>query len=234
MRPRFFGEIGVADGVSVANAVLGFVAVLAALSWDAPAIAARVVLLAAVADGLDGVLARRYGSTAVGETLDSLSDVVSFGIAPAALLYTIAGGVGGISWPALLGGVVAAAFLAAGVVRLCLYTVEEAGTHETIGVPTTLAATVLAAAVLADVGPPALLLGAGTVFAYLMITDVVYPDLRDWDAITLGAVQVLAILVPTVGRRVFPRVLLVSALAYLVLGPRYYWGQDFSPVDSVP
>jgi CDP-diacylglycerol--serine O-phosphatidyltransferase len=224
MRLRFRGRLGVADVVSVANATIGFLAILVALAWNDPTLAARLVLLAAVADGLDGVLARRYGSTQLGETLDSLSDVVSFGIAPSAVLYVIGIRATTIPRPGLLAGLVAGIFLAAGVVRLSLYTVEEAGTEETIGVPTTLAATVLAAAVLAGIGLPTLLLAGGFVFAALMVTDVVYPDLRDRDAITLGAVQVLAILVPTIGRRVFPRVLLVAALAYLVLGPRYYWG----------
>jgi CDP-diacylglycerol--serine O-phosphatidyltransferase len=224
MRLRFRGQLGVADVVSVANAALGFLAVLVALAWNDPTLAARVVLLAAVADGLDGVLARRYGSTQLGETLDSLSDVVSFSVAPAAVLYATGSSTTTVPRPALLAGVIAGLFLAAGVVRLSLYTVEEAGTDETIGVPTTLAATVLAAAVLAGIGLPTLLFAGGLVFAALMVTDVVYPDLRDRDAITLGAVQVLAILVPTLGQRVFPRVLLVAALAYLVLGPRFYWG----------
>jgi CDP-diacylglycerol--serine O-phosphatidyltransferase len=223
MRLRFRGRLGVADVVSVANAVLGFLAVLVALAWADPRLAARLVLLAAVADGLDGVLARRYGSTPAGETLDSLSDVVSFGVAPAALFYAIGRGAAAIPRPTLLSSLVAGLFLAAGVVRLSLYTVDEAGSHETIGVPTTLAATILAAATVAGLGQPTLLLAAGVVFAYLMVTDVVYPDLRDRDAITLGAVQVVAILVPAFGYRVFPRTLLVAALAYLILGPRYYW-----------
>jgi archaetidylserine synthase len=229
MRLRFRGQLGVADVVSVANATLGFLAVIVALAWDDPTLGARLVLLAAVADGLDGVIARRYGSTQLGETLDSLSDVVSFGVAPAAVLYAIGSSTTTVPRPALLAGVIAGLFLAAGVVRLSLYTVEEAGTDETIGVPTTLAATILAVGVLAGIGPPSLLLAGGVAFALLMVTDVVYPDLRARDAITLGAVQVLAILYPTVGQHVFPRILLLAALAYLVLGPRYYWGPDAGP-----
>ncbi len=53
--------------------------------WE-PAVAA--VLLAGVLDGLDGRIARLLrGSTRFGAELDSLSDFVSFGVAPALLLY---------------------------------------------------------------------------------------------------------------------------------------------------
>src|SRR5215468_5248768 len=50
--------------------------------------AAMLVFLAAVLDGLDGRVARMTGTTsAFGEQLDSLADVVSFGVAPALLVY---------------------------------------------------------------------------------------------------------------------------------------------------
>lgn len=46
------------------------------------------VLVAAVADGLDGALARSLrAKSSVGAELDSLADMVSFGVAPAVMLY---------------------------------------------------------------------------------------------------------------------------------------------------
>jgi CDP-diacylglycerol--serine O-phosphatidyltransferase len=53
--------------------------------WDA---AVSLVLIAALLDGMDGRLARMLGSVSrFGAQLDSLSDFVSFGIAPAFILY---------------------------------------------------------------------------------------------------------------------------------------------------
>ncbi len=47
-----------------------------------------MVLLAALADGLDGLLARRLGAESpMGAQLDSLSDFLCFGVAPAFLIY---------------------------------------------------------------------------------------------------------------------------------------------------
>ena len=50
---------------------------------------AWLIIIAAIFDGLDGIVARlTNSSSALGVELDSLSDVVSFGAAPAYLIYT--------------------------------------------------------------------------------------------------------------------------------------------------
>ncbi|GAA0453865.1 protein sorting system archaetidylserine synthase [Halococcus dombrowskii] len=221
-RPRFVAALSLADGVTATNAALGFLA--AALAPFSPPLAARLVLLAAVADGLDGVLATHVGSTPVGEFLDSLADVASFCVAPALLVVStvrLERGMTpeGTGWLALA---VAALFVVSGVVRLGLYTAYDVERGQTEGVQTTLAATVLAAGLLAGIATPAVLIGATAVFAGLMVAPIGYPDLRVRDALVMGVVQAGAIVAPTVLFRVFPRALLVCALAYLVLGPRFY------------
>ena len=225
LRPRFVGRLGVADAVTVANAMLGFLA--AVLATIDPALAARLILLAGIADGLDGVLARRYGSTQVGEYVDSLADVASFGVAPAMLVVAIARREWGLTLSTLTPTdaavlVVPALFVAAAVVRLAMYTAYDLAERTTCGVQTTLAATVLAAAYLSGIADPAILLGATGVFVYLMITSIEYPELTDRDALAMGAVQFGAVLAPTLGPRVLPRALLAAALAYLSLAPFFY------------
>jgi CDP-diacylglycerol--serine O-phosphatidyltransferase len=117
---------------------------------------------------------------------------------------------------------VAALYVVAAVVRLSLYTAHDAGNDHTVGVPSTLAGTIIAAGVLA--GAPAWTVGlAGGAFAYLMVIEVRYPDLLARDATLMGAVQATAALAPFAVGRLFPRVLLAWALAYLLLAPRYYW-----------
>jgi CDP-diacylglycerol--serine O-phosphatidyltransferase len=226
MEPRFLGQLGLADAVTVANAALGFVA--AAVAPVDPALAARLVLLAAIADGLDGVVARARGGTPVGEYLDALADVASFGVAPAVFVHAVAtdGGVPLDSSLGLAAAVVPAAFVAMAVVRLGFYLLCDRETTETEGVQTTLAATILAVAYLAGVTEPAVLLAATALFTYLMIASVTYPELYARDAVVLGGLQALAIAFPTALRRVFPRSLLLFALAYLVLAPFIYWRDD--------
>lgn len=224
MKPRFVGRLGVADAVTVSNAVVGFLAA-ASVTVDVR-LAARLVLLAAVADGLDGVLARRYGSSAAGEYLDSLADVASFCVAPALLVVAAARdawAVGTDPLVALAALGVPAAFVAAGVVRLGLYTALDEGAAATEGVQTTLAATVLAAAVLAGYVGPTLLVALAGVLAVLMTLTVTYPDLHAQDALVMGLVQVLAVALGGWYGEAFAFALLFLALAYLLLGPRFYW-----------
>jgi CDP-diacylglycerol--serine O-phosphatidyltransferase len=190
-------------------------------------------------------VARHRGSTDAGPYLDSLADVASFGVAPAALVafvlldartfaadpVFVAAGLG-----------VAALFVSLAVARLGMYTAYDADERETVGVPTTLAATVLAAAVIAGYTAPALLVAATAAFAVLMGSTVTYPDLHAQDALVIGVVQAAVIVTP-VGHMAtsilpawigegFAFALLFLSVGYLVLGPRFYWGDGIrSPTD---
>jgi CDP-diacylglycerol--serine O-phosphatidyltransferase len=223
MQPRFLGQLGLADAVTVANAALGFVA--AAVAAADPALSARLILLAAIADGLDGVVARARGGTPVGDYLDSLADVASFGVAPAVFVHAVATDATTAlgSTLGLAAAVIPAAFVAMAVVRLGFYMLQDRDTPETEGVQTTLAATILAVTYLAGITEPAVLLAATALFTYLMIASVTYPELYARDALVLGGLQALAVLFPKAVNRVFPRSLLLFAVAYLVLAPFIYW-----------
>ena len=71
---------------------------------DAFPLAAGLLILAALIDGLDGLLARRLDAASpFGAELDSLSDFVCFGVAPALLLYHFGlEGMAGMGWLAAL------------------------------------------------------------------------------------------------------------------------------------
>jgi len=222
MRPRFVGRVGLADAATIANAVLGFAA--AATAFLDPVLSARLLLLAGIADGLDGVIARARGGSAVGEQLDSLADVASFGVAPALLVFSVASGQFGTALPLVLVLVlVPGLYVGSAVLRLGLYTVYDSDDRHTEGVQTTLAASILATLYLAGVTDGGLLLAATAAFAYLMVTDIGYPELFVRDQLAMGALQAVALLVPTVAMRAFPRALLVAEAAYLLLAPRFYW-----------
>ncbi len=228
MLPRFVGRLGVADAVTIANAALGFVAVVVAfVDID---LAARLILLAAVADGLDGILARRYGGSDAGPYLDSLADVASFAVAPAVLAFVVVTdgleiGFETVTGELVLVTAVCSLFVAMAVARLGLYTAYDTADEYTEGVQTTLAATILGAAILASVAGPWLVLAITGTFCYLMVSRIRYPDLLAQDAGIMGVVHVLAILVPEFAGRSFPFALLLLGLAYMTLSPWFYWRQ---------
>ncbi|WP_440765416.1 protein sorting system archaetidylserine synthase [Natronorubrum sp. DTA7] len=227
MLPRFVGRLGVADAVTIANAALGFVAIV--IAFVDIALAARLILLAAIADGLDGILARRYGGTDAGPYLDSLADVASFAVAPAVLAFVVVTdgleiGFDAVSGELLLVTAICALFVAAAVTRLGMYTAYDISGSYTEGVQTTLAATVLGAAILAGESEPWLVLAVTGAFCYLMVSRIQYPDLLARDAGIMGVVHALAILIPDFAGRTFPYALLTLGIAYMLLSPWFYWG----------
>ena len=125
-RPRHFSMIRgfhLADFFTLANAACGVGAVFCAMVFLgegslAHFYAAAVLAVAAVVfDVLDGRVARwRHTHSALGRELDSLADVISFGVAPAALAFA-AGLRGGWDWAALI------YFVCCGVSRLARYNV---------------------------------------------------------------------------------------------------------------
>lgn len=233
MQPRFVGRLGLADAVTVTNAAVGFAA--AALATIDVGLAARLVLFGAIADGLDGVVARKRGSTAVGSYLDSLADVASFGVAPAMVVTVLgleAADYGSDVSLAAVAVVVPALYVAMAVTRLGMYTAYDTDDDETEGVPTTLAATFLAAAVLAGYTYPLLLIAITAIFTGLMVSTITYPDLHPQDALVMGLVQAATVLTPGFWGRVFAFALLFLASSYLLLGPRFYWREGIGSDSS--
>jgi CDP-diacylglycerol--serine O-phosphatidyltransferase len=226
MSLRVRERLGGADVMTLLNAVLGVVAMTVAITGE-PADVARLILLAAVADGLDGIMARQFGGTAAGPYLDSMADIVSFGTAPALFLFAVARA----EWAPLteepvlyaLAAGAASLFVVFSLVRTVLYTVYVGEDENRPGIQNTLAASILAAGFLAGVTSVPVILGAGAVLSVLMVAPVPYPKLAARDALLMGVVQMAAIAVPTALQRAFPRALLLAALAYLTLAPRYYW-----------
>lgn len=76
-----------ANVVTILNIIFGTLAIVYILAGEYRT-AALLILVAVVMDGADGRIARKLDSTSeMGKELDSLCDLVSFGVAPAILLY---------------------------------------------------------------------------------------------------------------------------------------------------
>lgn len=125
-RPKPFSmirEFHLADWFTLANAFCGVGALFSVMSYlqmrDVKHIyfACALIPVALVFDVLDGRIARwRQRSSAMGRELDSLADVISFGVAPAAIAY-------GCGMQGLYDRIVLVFFVACGVSRLARYNV---------------------------------------------------------------------------------------------------------------
>ena len=116
-------DFQLADWFTLGNAFCGTGAIFAAMRFLQEGIVRDLMIgmalipLAFIFDALDGRVARwRNQASVLGRELDSLADVISFGVAPAALAYAC-GMQGGWDW------LVLSYFVACGVSRLARYNV---------------------------------------------------------------------------------------------------------------
>ncbi len=131
---------------TAANISVGFAAILMAADGQFE-LAVHLLLLGIFLDMIDGRLARWLKATsALGQQLDSFCDMVTFGIAPAFLLYRAV-----LYRAGAVGFAVALFYLLSGVFRLArfnLLTDAHGKEKRTLGVPIPIAASYLMAAVL--------------------------------------------------------------------------------------
>ncbi|MCX6021924.1 MAG: CDP-diacylglycerol--serine O-phosphatidyltransferase [Chloroflexi bacterium] len=130
--------------------------------------AARLLLVCTALDGMDGSLARMMKlSSPFGRQLDSLADLVAFGVAPAVLVASWHGPVG-----SEIMMVAASLFASAGALRLARYNMEGGGS-DFAGLPITAAGTALTALVLLPSELPPLVYIAATLgLAFLMVSRI--------------------------------------------------------------
>ena len=219
---------------TLASVFFGLLAVFACMPGtdDGFRRAAIAILIAMAADGLDGRVARMTRTaTRFGVQLDSLADVLSFGMAPAVLAYTMALSHLDRSLP--WGAVLAFLFTACGALRLARFNLESDAAKKPsttfTGLPIPAAAVTVAllawAFVDMDVVPAArlaLLAGVMPALALLMVSTVRYPNFKHVHAGLLGRVAMLlfiAAVIVLAWRTRASVVLLALDVTYIVLGP---------------
>ncbi len=128
------------SGFTLGNLFFGVFAIIAA-SRQQFVEAGVYVMLGGICDALDGRVARATNSgTEFGEELDSLVDAISFGLAPAMIMYFAVLNRDGWDW------IFVFAFTACAVLRLARFNIEQAGTAKTYfqGLPSPAAGITLA------------------------------------------------------------------------------------------
>src|SRR5215467_5191272 len=129
------------NGLTLFNLFCGVYAIILAIRGEFSAAPAFIVL-GGICDGFDGRVARATGTgSRFGEELDSLVDAISFGLAPAMIIYfSVLQQEGGALWLLVF------IFTACAVIRLARFNVTQAGTKKThfVGLPSPAAGCTLA------------------------------------------------------------------------------------------
>lgn len=170
--------------VTTANIFFGFYAVVHAIKGEFT-VAAYAIVASAIFDLLDGRLARLTRSTSkFGAEYDSLCDLVSFGMAPAILLYMWA-----LSPFGRLGWLACFLYTTCGALRLARFNVQAHVVEKAYfqGLPIPMAAGIVASSVLAfqdlqleAAGSP-LLLAMTYLLAIVMVSNFRYRSFKDLD-----------------------------------------------------
>jgi CDP-diacylglycerol--serine O-phosphatidyltransferase len=185
--------------------------------------AARAIGIAIILDIVDGRIARlTNSSTGFGLQLDSLADVISFGVAPSvlALVWGLSAADYRLAW------IAAFTFTICGAMRLARFNIQAGNLRHFVGLPIPAGGGAIAAIVHFFSDPLKNPLGANLMvavvflLAFLMISTIRYSSFK---SLTLGKKSHLTILVMAlfVALVVFlsKPTLLALAVAYVVSGP---------------
>lgn len=215
--------------LTTASLFIGFLGLTWAIQGDY-ASCALCILSSCVFDGLDGKVARMTGTTSeFGVQLDSLADLVAFGVVPSVMTYLWM-----LSEFGRLGLMAAFLFMACGALRLARFNVQAAtgSKKHFIGLPIPAAACTLATLVLfSEYVPEAYMhtivptgtLGLMYVLSFFMVSTVRFYSFKEFSAFKAHPFSwmVTAILVfSLVASR--PKVLgFIIFLGYIISGPVY-------------
>lgn len=214
-RPLQRGVIILPSAFTLGNLFLGMWAIVSAFRGEL-VLAAWLIVLAAVLDTLDGKVARATSTgTSFGKELDSLVDAISFGVAPAYILFTLHFNEGW-SWtlPYL--------YVVGVVLRLARFNVQQGGQARKhfIGLPSPSAAMVVASAYPFSLTP----------LAQAYIPETAWPQIMAVLALVVSALMLSPIpfpAIPRIGLRtrrgIFHLAWMTTGLVLAVTVPRYYF-----------
>jgi CDP-diacylglycerol--serine O-phosphatidyltransferase len=215
--------------ITAAGIFAGFYVIIATTDGNFKT-AAWFILVAAIFDGLDGKVARLTGtSSKFGVELDSLADVISFGVAPGVLLYVWA-----LRPFGKLGWLAAFLYVICGALRLARFNVQVSTVESKrfIGMPIPAAACIVSTCVLLfyELG------GTGTIktismvvlvfiLAFLMVSNIKYLSLKDPELFKrqpfIFLVVAIFTLVVIVAK---PEIMLfLIGITYLISGPVFHY-----------
>jgi len=206
-------------------------------------LAATMIVVAFICDGLDGRVARASRtSSQFGIEYDSLSDVVAFGVAPASLIYMFA-----LTTVGNLGWVLSGAYVVCAALRLARFNTQVGMVEKRrfVGLPVPGAAAMVAGLVLAYSyfefnSARALSAFAAPLtlaLACLMISRVPYPSFKAIKHRDRVPLEVLALVLIGVAAMItLPQLtLFLLSTGYVLSGPLLFLrGQRIRPVAATP
>lgn len=190
--------IAISDVVSLLNMSSGFLSIICSINHEFK-IAAILMVLAIMFDSIDGWVARktnRQDTLGFGKNIDSLSDIVSFGVAPAIFIYSSINTTSNIFQAIVL--LVSLMIVVCGVLRLTRYNViaGKIDTQDFIGFPIPGISLAIATFYLSGLYNPYIVLILSIVISVLMISNIRYPKFDNTPIIGISFVLIILLILP--------------------------------------
>jgi CDP-diacylglycerol--serine O-phosphatidyltransferase len=207
---------------TMGNMVCGFLAMLSAFEHDY-ATACWLIILAGFLDGLDGKVARLSGSSSrFGIELDSLADFLSFGVAPAFLMYVVK-----LSSLGKWGWVISIVYIMASGYRLARFNLlaQTEEKKDFLGLPVPGAAMALVSYLIfcdyvwGQLEYSEYLVSMVILFSALMVTQIEYDSMPDRFNTRKNRIKLAFIMAAAIAALWKPRLLLFPIVAiYIIIG----------------
>lgn len=212
---------GIVPGTfTMGNVVAGFLSILSAFEGNIVA-ACWFIILAGFLDALDGKVARLSGaSSQFGIELDSLADFLSFGVAPAVIVYSVKLNTLG-KW----GWIISIVYIMAAAYRLARYNLmaDAEEKKDFLGLPVPAAALTLVTYIIfsyhvwGQLEYGEWLVSMIILFAFLMVSQVEYDALPDHFHSRTARIKLVVLVIAGALTIFVPRLLLFPFLALYIL-----------------
>ena len=214
---------GIVPGTfTMGNVVCGFIAILSAFEGNIPT-ACWFIVLAGFLDALDGKIARLSGTTSqFGLELDSLADFLSFGVAPAVIVYAVKLNAMG-KW----GWIISIVFMMAAAYRLARFNLlaDSDEKKNFVGLPVPIAAFAVVSYVIfcydrwGGLQYHELMISMIIILAFLMVSQVEYEAVPDRFTTPKERIRLGLLLLAGIAVIFKPRLLLFPLISlYILIG----------------
>ena len=190
--------IAISDIISLLNMSCGFLSVLSSMNRNFE-LAALLMIFAIMFDSVDGWVARktnRQDTLGFGKNIDSLSDVVSFGLAPAIFVYSTINTTSTFIQPIVI--LICLFIVICGVLRLTRYNViaDLIETKDFIGFPIPGIAFILSTYYLSGLYNMYIALILSLIVSLIMISTVIYPKFDNIPILAISVILIILLILP--------------------------------------
>lgn len=221
MQKSMINLLSVADVISLTNSTLGFLSIIMIFLGEIH-LSFSFILLAILADGLDGVIARKTIHSDLGEYMEAMADMISLGIAPSVFVYNnyVKNIVilESIHWHSLL-VIVLIVFLSFSIIRLASFHIKREKTYF-IGLPASASTIIIIILTYFNI-EFIYIVAVIFLISIAMISNVRFPKPTIKINVTATIFIIFTIIIGNNFNGIVPKFLFILIIIYTLAGPIY-------------